>query len=57
MSDNSRLYLQKMEELRATRRVKHPLQSELEEILEAVRRCEEMWALEERIERQLGPSQ
>ena len=57
MSDNSRFYLQKTEELRATRQVKHPLRAELEEILDVVLQCEEMWALEERIERQLGPAQ
>ncbi len=55
MSDNSRFYLQKMEERRTTRSVKPCLYAQLEEILLVVRRCEKIWALEERIERQLGP--
>ena len=57
MSENSRFYLQKMEALRATRRVRPCLYAQLEEILLVVRRCEKIWTLEERIERQLDRPQ
>jgi hypothetical protein len=49
MSDNYRWYVQKMVELRVTREINRPLRSQLEEIFEAVRECEAMWALEDRL--------
>jgi hypothetical protein len=53
MSENNRLYQQKMEALRVSRRHR-PLSSQLRDILGMVAECERRWALEERIERQLG---
>jgi hypothetical protein len=50
MSDNYRLYAQKMTE-RRTARDRGPLRGQLDELMRVVRRCEAMWALEDRIER------
>jgi hypothetical protein len=50
MSDNYRLYAQKMTE-RRTVRDRGPLRGQLDELMRVVRRCEAMWALEDRIER------
>ena len=50
MSNNYRFYAQKLAERRATAN-RGPLRGQLEELLRVVRRCEAMWALEERIER------
>ena len=57
MSENERFYQQKMAELRAGRRQNRPLTEQLREILSAVAECERRWALEERIERQIGRDQ
>ncbi|HET7420714.1 MAG TPA: hypothetical protein VFL27_10055 [Candidatus Dormibacteraeota bacterium] len=57
MSENARFYQQKMAELRAGRRQNRPLDDQMREILDAVADCERRWALEERIERQLGRDQ
>lgn len=54
MSENYRLYVQKMAEIQVTRPLKHPLRQQLEEILDVVRDCEARWALGDRIDRQLG---
>ena len=54
MSENVRFYQQKMAELRAGRRLNRPLLPQLREILAAVAECERRWALEDRIEKQLG---
>jgi hypothetical protein len=54
MSENYRFYIQKAEAARVSRPLYCPLRMQLEEILDAVRECEAMWALEDRIERQLG---
>ena len=54
MSENERFYQQKMAELRAGRRQNRPLDHQLSEILDVVAECERRWALEERIERQIG---
>ena len=50
MSDNYRLYAQKMTE-RRTARDRGLLRGQLDELMRVVRRCEAMWALEDRIER------
>ena len=57
MSENNRFYQQKMEALRTSRRRHRPLGGQLREILVVVAECERRWALEERIERQLGRGQ
>jgi len=50
MSDNYKVYTQKMSEWRAARDG-GPLRGQLVELLRVVQRCEAMWALEDRIER------
>lgn len=50
MSENYRSYAQKMTERRAARD-RGPLRGQLDELMRVVRRCEAMWALEDRIER------
>ena len=58
MSENVRLYRQKMDNLRAGRRLPSPqpssLSSQLREIFAVVSDCERRWAVEDRIDRQLG---
>lgn len=54
MSENYRFYIQKMAEKHVTRPLNRPLRMQLEDILEVVRECEARWALEDRIDRQLG---
>jgi hypothetical protein len=51
MSENYRYYAEKLAESKADRERDRPLADQLDELLQTVRRCEEMWALEERIER------
>lgn len=54
MSENYRLYAEKEAAKRAARIVeRHPLRPQLEELLHVVRRCERMWAIEERVEKSL----
>lgn len=54
MSENYRLYPEKEAAKRAARMVQsHPLRPQLEELLQVVRRCERMWAIEERVEKSL----
>ena len=53
MSENYRLYVQKMAEWQSVRMVAHPLRSELEDLLRVVQRCEAMWTLEDRLDRQI----
>jgi len=53
VSDNYRHYQQKMAQ-QSHRRRNGPLRTQLIEILDVVRQCEARWALEERIDRQLG---
>lgn len=54
MSDNYRLYAEKEAAKRAARLVEaHPLRLQLEELIRVVRRCERMWAIEERVEKSL----
>ena len=50
MSDNYKLYAQKMADSRESRN-RGPLRWQLVELMRVVRRCEAMWALEDRIER------
>jgi len=50
MSDNNKVYKQKMSE-RRTVRDRGALPGQLVELLRVVQRCEAMWALEDRIER------
>lgn len=50
MSANYRYYAEKVAEARRERTNDHSMQSEIEELFAVVRRCEAMWALEERIE-------
>ena len=54
MSENVRFYRQKMDENRAGRRRQQPLSDQLREIFAVVADCERRWAVEDRIERQLG---
>lgn len=54
MSENYKFYEQKMVEKRVSRPLDRPLHEQLEEILSVVRDCEARWALEDRIDRQLG---
>jgi hypothetical protein len=50
VSDNYKVYAQKMTERRAAARDRSPLRGHLVEVLQVVERCESMWALEDRIE-------
>ena len=50
MSENYRLYVRKVAESRASRNADRPLRHQLEELLQCVRTCEAIWALEQRIE-------
>jgi hypothetical protein len=43
MSENYKLYAQKMAELRAARLSNRPLRRQLEELLDFVRQCEASW--------------
>jgi hypothetical protein len=43
MSQNYKLYAQKMAELRAPRLANRPLRRQFEELLEFVRQCEAAW--------------
>jgi hypothetical protein len=54
VSENYRFYIQKTEAARVSRPLYCPLRMQLEEILGAVRECEVRWALEDRIDRQIG---
>ena len=49
MSENYRLYVQKMVELLVSREINRPLQSQLEEIFQVVAECEARAALEDRL--------
>ncbi len=52
MSNNYRFYVQKEAAARAARHAAaHPLRDQLAELMSVVRRCERVWALEERIEK------
>jgi len=51
MSENYRMYVQKMAERRDAREADGPLSSQLEAMLEVVRECEARWALEDRLGR------
>jgi hypothetical protein len=51
MSENYKFYVKKVAEVRAARTADGPLRHQLEELLQVVRKCEAIWALEERIER------
>ena len=58
MSDNYRLYPQKVAEARSRRRdvSSGALSRQLREIFDTVRWCERIWAIEERIDRETGRS-
>jgi hypothetical protein len=56
MSDNYRLYQQKMSEQKAERDsesqpLRDQLRDQLEELYDVVRWCERIWSIEDRIER------
>jgi hypothetical protein len=51
MSDNYHQYPVKIAERRERRAVSAELERHVSEIVETIRRCEAMWALEERIEK------
>ncbi len=51
MSDNYKMYVQKMAERRDARKADGSLSSQLEAMFEVVRECEAMWALEDRLGR------
>ncbi len=52
MSENYRMYVQKMAERRDAREADGPLSSQLEAMFEVVRECEARWALEDRLGRE-----
>jgi len=54
VSENDRLYRQKVTEMRARRRTDVPLGKQLQELFGTVRWCERIWAIEERIDRESG---
>ena len=55
MSENYRLYILKMVQRQATRKLTpNPLRDQLAELLEVVRSCEAIWAVEDRISKSLG---
>ena len=54
MSDNYRLYRQKVAETRSRRQTAMQLGTQLQELLDTVRWCERIWAIEERIDRESG---
>ena len=53
MSENSRFYPEKMEERKVQQEISDGLLRQLDEIFSLIQHCETMWALEERIEKQL----
>ena len=53
MSDNFRFYAEKMAERRARPQISESLLRQLDEIFRLIRHCEAIWAVEERIEKQL----
>jgi len=53
MSDNYRLYVQKMVEQRVSREFGRPLRTQLEELFDVVAECEARAALEDRLGRDL----
>lgn len=52
MSDNYRFYTEKMATSRS-HRGSGPLAAQLQDLLETVRWCEAMWALEDRLDREI----
>ena len=54
MSENTRFYQEKMKAKRSRPRVQHSLDSQMLQLLATVMDCERRWALEDRIDRQLG---
>jgi hypothetical protein len=53
MSDNYRLYNAKLAEARARRGADGSLREQLDELFDLVRWCERIWAIEDRIDRDL----
>jgi hypothetical protein len=53
MSDNYRFYTEKLAESRASRRTDGPLREQLDELFDVVRWCERVWAIEDRIDRDI----
>ena len=54
MSENYRRYPEKEAAKRAERMLEtRPLRPQLEELLQVVRRCDQIWAIEERVEKAL----
>jgi hypothetical protein len=53
MSENSRFYPEKMKERKVRHEISEELGRQLEEIFSLIQYCERIWALEERIEKQL----
>jgi hypothetical protein len=51
MSENYKLYVQKMAELRTTREANRPLREQVEALFQVIRECEARWALEDRVDR------
>ena len=51
MSENYKLYVEKMADLRASREANRPLQREVEALFQFICECEARWALEDRIDR------
>lgn len=54
MSDNYRLYTQKAREARSKLRTDGTLWAQLDELFDTVRWCERVWAIEDRIDSELG---
>jgi hypothetical protein len=53
MSENYRFYTEKLAETRARRRTDGPLREQLDELFDLVRWCERIWAIEDRIDRDI----
>jgi hypothetical protein len=53
MSENYRFYTEKLAEARAKRRTDGPLREQLDELFGLVRWCERIWAIEDRIDRDI----
>ena len=54
MSNNYRLYPQKVTEARSRRQTDGPLARQLRELFDTVRWCERIWAIEDGIDRESG---
>ena len=54
MSENYRFYSQKVAESRGRRSIPGALSRQLAELMDTVRWCEKVWAIEDRMDREIG---